>query len=282
MRLFRQLEIKVKEIPWIASRPSAGFRNPATVEFYQNLMANGYEIDALLNVLPKHKLIYVGVPKAASTRIRRTLARIDGKFIRSLKPRRRSVHRGPCGPRNVTVDTLYWLATDPSVLRFSFVRNPYARLVSCWADKFAGKPLTGGDIFVDAYLAARRGIDPDLPTGADRTMSFAEFARFAGATATTRHDMHVQAQDDILNMPVIKLDLICKLETFDADFAPVLDHLDASDAIRREAAVAINESHHDDWANYYTAELADLVYRAYEYDFDRFGYPHALRSTAAA
>lgn len=282
MRLLRPLEIKVKEIPWIVSRPFAGFRNPAAVEFYQNLMANGYETDALLNVLPKHKLIYIGVPKAASTRIRRTLARIDGRFIRSLKPRRRSLHRGPCGPRNITVDALYWLATDPEVLRFSFVRNPYARVVSCWADKLAGKPLIAGDFFVDAYLAARQEIDPDLPAGADRTLSFPEFARFVAAMATTRHDMHFQAQDDILSMPGIKLDLIGKVETFGADFARVLDHLSASDAHRREAAVVINESHHDDWASYYTAGLADLVYRAYECDFDRFGYARAFRATAAA
>lgn len=282
MRLLRPLEIKIKEIPWIASRPLAGFCNPAAVEFYQNLIANGYEADALLSVLPRQKLIYIGVPKAASTRIRRTLARIDGRFIRSLKPRRRSMHRGPCGPRNITVDALYWLAIDPQALRFSFVRNPYARAVSCWADKFAGKPLIGGDFFVDAYLAARLEIDPALPAGEDRTLSFPEFVRFAAATARTRHDMHLQAQDDILNMPGIILDLIGKVETFDADFAFVLDHLNASDAIRREAAVALNELHHDDWASYYTAELADLVYRAYECDFDRFGYARALGATAAA
>ena len=137
------------------------------------------------------------------------------------------MHRGPCGPRNITVDALYWLAIDPQALRFSFVRNPYARAVSCWADKFAGKPLIGGDFFVDAYLAARLEIDPALPAGEDRTLSFPEFVRFAAATARTRHDMHLQAQDDILNMPGIILDLIGKVETFDADFAFVLDHLNA-------------------------------------------------------
>lgn len=200
------------------------------------------------------------------------MAKIDGRFTRSLKPSRRSIYRGPCGPRNITIDTLFRLATNPDVLRFSFVRNPYARIVSCWADKFADKPLVRGDVFIDAYLAIRQEVDANLPAGSDRTLSFHEFAIFAAATAKARHDIHMQAQDDILSMPGINLDMIGRVETFDADFVRVLDFVNASDAIRRDAAVALNELHHDDWPAYYTQELADRIYRAYECDFDRFGY----------
>jgi hypothetical protein len=202
--------------------------------------------------------------------------------MRSLKPNRRSMYRGPSGPRNITIDTLFRLATNPDVLRFSFVRNPYARVVSCWADKFADKPLIRGDIFIDAYLAIRQEIDAELPAGAGRTLSFPEFAAFAAATAKAHHDIHLQAQDDILSMPGIELDMIGKVETFDADFVRVLDFVNANDAIRHEAAVAINESHHNDWPTYYTPELADLVYRAYECDFDRFGYARTIGQSAHA
>ncbi len=280
MNLLRPVEIGVKELPWITSRSVAGLFNSAAVEFCENLMTNGYEANLLLSVLPKHKLIYVAVPKAASTRIRKTLARVEGRFSRSLKPSRRSKYRGPYGPRNMTIDSFFRLATSTDTLRFSFVRNPYARVVSCWADKFAGKPLIGGDFFIDAYLAIRQEIDTDLPAGADRTLSFAEFVVFTAATAKVRHDIHLQAQDDILNMPGIELGLIGKVETFDADFVRVLDYLNASDEVRREAAIAINESHHHDWSLYYTRELADRIYRAYERDFDRFSYPRAVGNVA--
>ena len=272
MRLLRSVEIALKELPWFSSRCLAGFLNPTAVEFYDNLVSGGDEPNLLLNVLPKHGVIYIAVPKAASTRIRRTLARIDGRISRSLKPSRRSKYRGPYGPRNITIGSLLRLATSPHTLRFSFVRNPYARVVSCWADKFAGKPLIGGDVFIDSYLATRHLMDADLPAGSDRTLSFAEFVVYAASAAKGRHDIHLQVQDDILRMPGIELDLIGKVETFDVDFVRVLDHLDASDDLRREAAIPINESHHDDWATYYTPELADRIYRVYERDFDRFGY----------
>ena len=211
MRLLRPLEIAVKELPWIASRSVAGFLNPAAVEFYQNLLAGGYEPEQLLFVLPKHKVIYVAVPKVASTRIKMTLARVEGRFSRSLKPGLRSRYRGPYGLRNITVGSFFRLATSPDTLRFSFVRNPYARIVSCWAQKFAGKPLIRGDTFIDAYLAVKHEIDADLPAGADRTLSFADFVIFAAATAKARHDIHLQAQDEILNMPGIELNLIGKV-----------------------------------------------------------------------
>ena len=69
MQLLRPLEIAVKELPWVSSRSVAGFLNPEAVTFYENLLVGGYEPDQLLFVLPQHNLIYVAVPKAASTRI---------------------------------------------------------------------------------------------------------------------------------------------------------------------------------------------------------------------
>jgi hypothetical protein len=281
MRALKAVELKFKEIPWIVSRGVAGVINPEAATFCQNLMSNGYEAAALVNVMPRHRLIYIAVPKAASTRIRRTLAKIEGRFSRSLKPRRRTMYRGPYGPRNFPIGLFYQVATAPDVMRFSFVRNPYARVVSCWADKFAGKPLIGGDRFIDAYLSVCQQIDPQLPIGAERTLSFPQFTVFTAATSKIRHDIHMQTQDDILSMPGIELNLIGKVENFDADFVPILDYLNASEDVRREASTPLNESHHDDWPSYYTPELADRIYRAYEPDFDRFGYVRAIGNPPA-
>jgi hypothetical protein len=152
--------------------------------------------------------------------------------------------------------------------------------VSFWADKFYGKPLVSGhDTFVDFYLAYRDEVDALLPAGSDRTLPFPEFVAFAAAMARRRRDIHVQAQDDILSMPGIKLDFIGRVESFREDFVRVLDHIDAPEAVRREAFNPLNESHVDDWQEYYTGDLAHQIYRAYECDFDRFGYPRAISAS---
>lgn len=281
MRFFRSAEITIKEIPWIASRSIAPLMNPAALAFYRSMVSGGYEPDGLIKVLPRHKLIYVANPKVASTRIRMTLARVDGRFSRSLKRGKRATYRGPYGPRNMRIGSFYKIATDPATLRFSFVRNPYARIVSCWADKFANKPLVPGDNFIDAYLAIRRDIDPVLPAGADCCMSFSDFVTYAAAVAQARKDIHLQVQQDIVTIPGIKLDFVGKVESFESDFTLVLDHLKAADDARREAQTPANESNHDKWPNYYTRDLADRIYRAYEQDFDQFCYPRVLAQSVS-
>ena len=78
-------------------------------------------------------------------------------------------------------------------------------------------------------------------------------------------------------MPGIKLDFIGKLESFSSDFVRVLDHLSADDPIRREAMSSVlNKSQHASLLDYYTPEIADRIYNAYECDFDRFGYPRTF------
>jgi len=282
MRLLRPIEVRAKELLWIASGPITNIFDPAAAEFYTKFISDGYEPELLVNVLPVQKLLYVALPKAASTRIRQTLARVAGRHIISLKPSRWAKYSGPRGPRSMTKSAFFRLATGTDTFRFSFVRNPYARAVSCWADKFHGKPLEPGNPSIDAYLAIRRELAADLPAGGGRSLSFPEFVLFAATAAQRRSDIHIQAQDGILSMPGIKIDHIGKVESFAKDFVPVLDHLQASDAVRRDAAIPINQSRHNHWPAYYTPALADRIYRAYERDFDRFGYPRAFPRGSAA
>jgi len=280
MRILRRTELAFKEIPWLASRCVAGLIDPTAAGFCRELMSGGHQPENHIKLLPKHGLLYVAVPKAASTRIRMTLARIEGRFSRSLRSSKRCNYRGPYGPRNMTMISFYDMVASPATLRFSFVRNPYARMVSSWADKFAGKPLVPGDPFIDYYLRERDAANPRLPLGPQRSLTFADFVHFVGDLPSARRDSHVQAQSAILDIPRLRYTFIGRVETFDADFARVLDFLNVSHEVRRDAAKPINESHHNDWTTYYTPELANRVYRAYESDFDNYAYPRTLPNAA--
>lgn len=276
MPFLKRAELTVKELPWIASIGVAELFDPAAAAFYRRMAAAGFDADRHVKVLPRHKLIYVAVPKAASTRICNTLACIEGRLSRSFCPDKRARYRGPYGPRNTTVGSLYRTATDARAMRFSFVRNPYARLVSCWADKFANRPLVPGDPFIDYYLRETANADLQSRHEESHCLPFADFVRFVAQLEGERRDRHFQAQSTILDIPGIAYTFIGKLEAFDADFACVLDFLRAEEDVRREAARPLNESHRDDWPAYYTPELADCVYRTYERDFDAYGYARAL------
>jgi hypothetical protein len=99
---------------------------------------------------------------------------------------------------------------------------------------------------------------------------------FVSATANDCIDAHWTPQSIITDMPGIILDLVGKVETFAHDFTQVLDHLDAPPILRAQAIMPFNASNHDDWRGYYTAQLANTVYRAYEADFDGFRYPRTF------
>jgi Sulfotransferase family len=282
MGALRPIEVGAKQLwtngLWNISMKVAAWREPVAAKFYRKLEAEAYAPDYLINVLPKHDLIYVVVPKAGSTRIRATLSAIVGRYSLQLKPKRWGMLRGPQGPRSMTARSFYRLATSPRTLRFSFVRNPYDRLLSCWANIYRGKALIPGDPQIEIYLAMRQSIDSTLPAGADRTLSFEDFVTFAVANANMCNDVHLQSQDAITTLPGISLDFIGRMESFNKDFTRVLDHLDAGENIRNEALVRLNPSDHGRCSEYYSAQLADRIYRAYERDFDRFNYPRALPS----
>lgn len=252
--------------------------DPSASSFYKAMNDGGFNPDAHIDVLPRHRLIYVCVPKSASTTIKSALSALEHGLPASLESLHKRRNSGLKSPSHVGLSTFYRLANSAATLRFSFVRNPYARLVSAWADKYQSKPLVAGDSFVDLYLNYCAAIGDALPAGRHETLSFPQFVAFAAATADRRLNAHWHLQDDLLDMPGIKLDLIGRVENFPGDFNRVLDHAGAGDQIRQAIGLHLNPSRHQPWQEYYTDALAARVHRAYERDFDRFGYARAIRA----
>lgn len=253
-----------------------GCFDPQASKFYGNLVAEGFDQLAHFDVLPRQRILYLCIPKCASTTIRMALSQMVGEpasCAAQVHLRRYSPLRSP---KQVGVSTFHRLVKDQAALRFSFVRNPYDRLVSAWADKFQGKPLVPGDTIIDLYLKHRQSLDLPLPKNPDQTLSFADFVHFVAATADRRIDAHWRSQDDMLNVPGIAFDFIGKLESFSEDFVRVIDHVGADRSMAATLGAHFNKSRHQPWRDYYTDALAGQVYRAYERDFDRLQYPRAI------
>lgn len=256
-----------------------GWRDPEAYDFYQRMMLHPYDPEYFVHVLPERRLLYIAISKAANTRIKTTLSQIGGDVddaTRRVHTRQKS---GLSGPRQLGASVFHRIATDPKALRFTFVRNPYDRLVSCWADKFQEKPLVAGLRFVERYLVQTREIALPLPKGADRTLSFADFVTYVTELIKNRPprlDIHWELQSRFIDIPGIDLNFIGKVERFSEDMARVFTHANADEVLLRASAKPLNPSRRTRCAEYYTNELADRVYRAYERDFDRFGYPRAM------
>ena len=281
MRLFPIAAVKdgLFEARWSAVRRLARWRRHDAAAFYDRLLADGYNPERFVRVVTDPPMIYIAVSKAASTRIKAILSEIAGKRSFGTNPTRESKFRDTAGPRRVGFGTFYRLAKSPETLRFTFVRNPYQRLVSCWANKFQGLPLTPGDGKIETYLAWRSEVVSRL-AAPDRTMSFSDFVVYACATNRSRIDQHWNLQTDVIEMPGIALDFVGRVENFAVDISRVLDHAQADADLRtriaERAAQPLNPSARGRCAQYFTPELAEMTYRAYEQDFDRLRYAKAL------
>jgi Sulfotransferase family len=270
-RAFRPVGVALRRLGW---RTSYGILDPSAHQFYSNMIAAGYDPTKTIDVVPEGGVIYVSVPKAASTSIKTFLSTFLGRKVESSEAAQSRRLSGLRAPHHVGLSRFYRLATDPKVLRFSFVRNPYARLVSCWSDKFKDKPLIAGDPFVNVYCAWLADEQPRTVAARGATLTFPDFVNFACQTARDRIDPHWQLQSDIINVPGLALDFIGRVESFKNDFVVVCDHL----ALPRHRVplAATRISSRGPWKDFYTTELANTVYQTYERDFDQFEYRRAL------
>jgi hypothetical protein len=186
-------------------------------------------------------LVYLRVPKSANSSIRAALPggvqrRID---IRTLGQR------------------------HPRHLAFSFVRNPWGRLVSVWAEKIRNKPVTRGPYVEGVHRCfLRRG----LPVRAG--MPFAEFADLACALPDERTEKHLRSQCFYLVRDgALVPRFLGRVEEIAEDWAKL-----AALAGFEAPLPHVNPGRHADWASYYDPPLAARVGERYRADVETFGY----------
>lgn len=129
--------------------------------------------------------------------------------------------------------------------RFTFVRNPYDKLVSAWA-----------------YARELECFN----------ISFEYFVRYLNVYKKNLHILWhgIMSQTSHLTYcnKLAKLDYIGKVETLEEDLFFITKKLKlSSQKIKR-----LNITKHKHWSQYYNKELKDLVYKRFEEDFINFNY----------
>lgn len=198
----------------------------------------------------KHNFVYFRVPKAANSTIMLTLAKaMDGESLDA-----KGAAAKQSGKRNLKLSLMSREKLD-RCYKFTFVRNPYSRVLSAYLDKVA---------IVKPKLRGFLGLD-------DRDISFLEFLQRLDDGYLTAN-IHWAPQHYVVALHPSRLDFVGHTETLADDLQTVMQHVFGEAGhglVQRTHGVTSATSRVDEM---YGPEERRLVERMYAEDFEHF-YP---------
>jgi len=211
--------------------------------FWKNRFMKGF-------VMPQYKSIYIVVPKVANTSIRNILKKIDeDTFV-------------------VPKSKIQKYKKDHFV--FSFVRNPYDRIVSCYKDKVRSKKETKNN------LVFNEGVWKNFPLKIKKTNKFNEFMRVIKSVPDKKSEEHFKSQHCFLTDKKGNLvpDFVGKFENLDEDFKKACKKAGVENP--PELPQRNKSKRKKDYREYYDRETKKLVQERYKKDLELFGYSKDL------
>lgn len=206
-------------------------------------------------VLEDKKVIYIVMRKVACTSIKASMLQMESKddydvVVQNIKQTGRLL--GKLDP-----------VKHKDFYKFTFVRNPFERLISCYENKFhTDYELRKGDgrqLMFDAYLLGYLQKDRGFSAFASRVCRIPD--RIA--------DHHIASQ-------AFTIDGVGK--GLEPDFVGHFEHLKEEYEPIRERFNFMPLPHHNktpkakNWMDYYDIETAKKVYKRYREDIERYGY----------
>lgn len=221
------------------------------------------------HIMPKLGIVYAAIPKVGCSLLKAAFIRFHGgPEPRTLK----QIHSIAKQPWEHVKDRGVGAMLDRierhELKAIAFVRNPYARTLSCYLNQFDTR---GQDVIPEGFRARRKQLlgDPD------RVPSFEEFVDAVGRQSTYEMNGHWRPQTEQLLVGDIAYDFVGHLENFDEEIArlsgmlghDLTPYIDGSSERFSGAAARLGE--------FYTPEIAGKVRRIYAADFEAFGYDPA-------
>jgi hypothetical protein len=184
-------------------------------------------------------------------------------------------------------DVPQWEAilADPRIAKYSFVRNPYTRVLSAYLNKF--EPLTRGDgewlgpYFSAVYQAI--GAYRKSAGHADTRVSFEAFLDWLAHSGDPNVDNeHWVPQSRILSRHAVRYDFIGRFENLKADAAFLMDRMGTGVPFPTQESLDFPGTNSAlQLATYYTSTEAALVQGIYASDFESFAYSRDLLAAAS-
>jgi len=221
-------------------------------------------LDFNIRYAPRAEVIYYNMPKAGCSSILWTLTRYELDDAAIMPERVGSIHRREDSPilRGGDVDDLVSLLERDDVLRFTIVRNPFDRILSCYTNKIIRATPQRSRVLDELRLSEEAGV------------SLLAFLALVANQAPEQRDPHWATQDDLLFRGALPIDIIGRFENFDADLAEIGKRIDPD-----FARFIYTERRHGTGVKDYSlvgSAEAELIREIYRADFTRLGYSREL------
>lgn len=216
----------------------------------------------LTHISRRHHAVFLEVPKAGCTVVKRVLQIAEDPAAAGAESVHDRAASPLAGPLRDGIDADELFGSESDWFRFTFVRNPYSRALSCYLEKVAGLRRLS-----DMRLP-KLGFEP----GED--VSFQKFLELLDSDTSVRDaDIHWTPQATLLSLDRVSYGFIGRFESFAPDLTRVMDRL----GIEVGAELLQRRTTHETGAgsriaDYYDDACVDLVRSVYREDFDRLGY----------
>ena len=209
-------------------------------------------------ISPKRDFLFTKNEKCGNNTARMTLQHLAAN--RSLRANFRDVNRWTA-PMLQPSDMKLRRVEDLNEMipfRFAIVRNPYARLLSCYLSKFAGRPKPN--------LGKR--------LGTNEALTFQEFVERVRRQTPAEMDPHWRTQYFNIYCDRLRYDCFVKFENYENEFNELMLRFFGRTGIQNVRKGAGRAELR--LADYYTAELVKNVREKFAVDFETFGYATGL------
>lgn len=217
-------------------------------------------VNYLVNVSERFRYCYINNPKCASTGILRALqlAEVDGddaKLPSDAHDRSQSplLNFDTCSAAPDEVMTDFFV--------FSYVRNPYTRVLSAYIDK------------IEQEEPERIRLLPTLGLDPASTPTFLEFLQAVQKQRDDWRDIHWSTQSRLMQINTIKYRFIGRFEYFAESFPKLLDRLKIPREHFDDARLPRHVTHANQRIKDYVGlKEREIIASIYHADFANFGY----------
>lgn len=188
----------------------------------------------------RHKCIFIHIPRTAGSSIEHAICGKDWWGVES-----RTKHLIASTAKKLYKD--YW----DEYFKFSFVRNPWSRMVSMTKFPFYGCGVENNLLDVSGYIDKFSPLEIDTRSDSEKD----------------RPNIPVTLDAIYLNILNEELDFIGRFENLQEDFSIVCDKISFSGKLPH--TVSSGKSH---YTEYYNSKIRDVVGSLYKKDIEYFGY----------